>query len=179
MPGFLLSGPPRISVHVAGGGIKGCPPAAPVEEFPILRGLGKPIGNGIEHRRIDNQATMAPVHLNIVGEFSFRLPTDLPGRNAVALAEYRGRGHRRWQARSFEALDQFGGVDPLPCHELKQMPGIGGTGIPRKRAAQGNHLAHAVRVVARGFPRHNTAQAPADQTQLFTGLLTDAVDAPG
>src|SRR6185437_5981789 len=146
-------------------GIDDAAPAAAVEWRPFALRLRQAVGHCVDHGGMMTHAAMAALDLDVLGPGRRPFHAPLPGADTVGAAEDRGGWHRwRFRQRSAEPAILFVGA-PAARHFINP-PGIGRLRAARKRTAKRDHRAHPVRHDLGELARIETAEAPADQTDL-------------
>src|SRR6185437_8118341 len=150
--------PVRIRIYHAA-------PAGAVERLPLAFSLREAIGHRIDHGGMMTHAAMAAFDFD-----AFRLRggffhAALPRADTVGAAEDRGGRHRRrFRQRATEAAIFL--VGAAAAGQLIDAPGVGRLRAAGERTAERNHRAHAIRHHFCQLTRVETAEAPADQTDL-------------
>src|SRR5258707_13009452 len=119
-------------------------------------------------------AAMAALDLDVHGAGRWLFHAALPGADAIGASESRGGRHRGW-SRNRPAEPRLLFVGAAAARHLIYPPGIGRLRIARKRAAERDHRAHAIRHHLCQLARVNTAQAPADQADLAPMRVAELV----
>src|SRR4051794_27553404 len=156
-------------------GIDHAAPAAAVEGPPAAFLLRKAISHREDSSRMMAHAAMAALDLDALGLRTRLLHAALPGADAVGAAEDGGGRHRRRNGEFATEL-RIDLVGFPPARPFIDAPGIGGMGIARKRAAERDHLAHAVRHHLGELARIEAAEAPADEADFAAVGIAELLD---
>mmetsp|Transcript_21663 Transcript_21663/g.84311 ORF Transcript_21663/g.84311 Transcript_21663/m.84311 type:complete len:879 (+) Transcript_21663:692-3328(+) len=157
----------RAAARLASAGrrrlVEPAPRALGLEVGPLAFRLGQPVGQRVERHRVEAQADVTGVDLDVLGQRRGLIDAAAPGHDPIGLGVDRGGGHRR---RLADGLNELGVVGRMATHQLEEAPGIGGARVAGEGRAQRDDAAHELRAFLGQLAGIDAAQAPAQQADL-------------